>query len=189
MGFNDGSNSINVFVNSLKTLTAIDFSEAYNLEYIGSFCFSNCSLVETFDLSKCTKLRYIGVSAFLNCFKAKTIILPNSPLKNIPGACFGRCYALTSMRIPSNIECFDPGSPEEIGCFYQTSSLVTLYFESDSNLKYVNGKCFIHSGLQTIRLPKQVVSINSYSFRVCRNLRSIDVDPLNPNFKSINGIL
>ena len=46
-----------------------------------------------------------------------------------------------------------------------------------------------HNDLKSITIPKTVLSIGEVAFHSCINLTAINVDPLNPNFSSLDGIL
>jgi hypothetical protein len=46
-----------------------------------------------------------------------------------------------------------------------------------------------HHNLTNITIPKTVLSIGEVAFSHCINLAAINVDPLNPNFSSVDGIL
>ena len=82
-----------------------------------------------------------------------------STLKKISRFCFGGCSSLEEVNIPEGVECIESGA-----------------FSMTSDLKVVN-------------VPKTVTELDGYAFNEAHGLTAINVDPENPKFRSIDGVL
>lgn len=80
-------------------------------------------------------------------------------IKVIGGRAFENCPVLNSVNIPSSVNMLG------------------------------NGVFFKCSTLTEIHLPANLDSIGEYAFSVCSSLRSITIDPKNPHFTSVDGVL
>jgi hypothetical protein len=89
--------------------------------------------------------------------------------------------------IPESLD----GKPvTEIGwnAFYQRTHLTQI--EIPDMVKIIEGSAFYRCySLGSIVIPKSVENIDGSAFFRCIRLTSIEVDPLNPNFISIDGVL
>ena len=187
--FKDGNTVSNVFKEVSSDVEQIDFSDAINIQTIGSYTFYKCSKVQTFDLSKCSKLSSIGICAFCYCENAISIILPSdSNLKTLPGGCFAYCLSLPNFTVPKTVETIEKDNPDNYGVFAYDSNLYTVLFEEGSKCTHINTKVFYESGLVTIKLPKSLIYITGMSFRIVRNLTSIEVED-GCKYTSKDGIL
>ena len=162
------------FQRSSTTLTEIDFSISTEITTIGSYAFYHCTEVKRFDLSRLTKLTTLGEHAFRCCTSSKEFILPTqSKLTVLPGGCFAECTSSPSIKIPSTIETF-ASIDNEYGAFVDSGFEVIL-FDDDSRLKTITGKTFTYCLFKNITLPKTIISIGGYSFRLCPKLEKIFV--------------
>jgi len=59
----------------------------------------------------------------------------------------------------------------------------------DSSVTRINYGTYVPSGVTSISIPSTTNVINYQPFVVVDNLNSINVDPANPNYKSVDGIL
>ena len=190
-----GGNSENyAFKSGISEIKQIDFSEATGLEEIGDFSFANCALVSIFNLSKCTLLSKIGYMAFSNCAGCSSIVLSeDSPLELLSGGAFYGCSSLTSFTVPQNVVTIDThylhGTGNE-GVFTNCLKLTSIIFAGDEpKIQSIGVKAFFLSGIVSIRFPASLRSINGESFRGCHNLEKIEVDPKNPIYSAVDGVL
>jgi hypothetical protein len=95
---------------------------------------------------------------------------------------FSSCLNLTMITIPNSVTSI--GEEALSGCpsltFITIPNSVTIIGE------YAFSFC---SGLTSISIPHSVISIGMGAFYVCENLTSFDVDPDNPNYSSVDGVL
>jgi hypothetical protein len=125
----------------------------------------------------------IAEKAFDYCENLHNATLPKSIISIEQGA-FSNCLNLEEINIPSSVQSIDASA------FENCTGLRNVLFEASSKLQYIGTKAF--SGcisLVSITLPKGVnIQFNS-AFTYCSSLTSINVDPLNPNYQSIDGNL
>lgn len=135
-----------------ESLTKVTFDEYSNLEelegaydYRGSGgcyrgAFADCTSLTTILIPK--NVKKIGFSTFKGCTSLKTVIFENnSLLKSIEGkyndkaylGVFSDCTALTSIRIPANVESI--GATAFKGC----AALKSVSFEKGSKLSFIEG--------------------------------------------------
>jgi hypothetical protein len=65
-------------------------------------------------------------------------------------------------------------------CFSWCRSLVSITFESGSQLSELANEAFRESGVTSIHLPASVTVIGEFCFSECRSLASITFDPASP---------
>ncbi len=53
----------------------------------------------------------------------------------------------------------------------------------------IGNYAFANTGLQSITLPSSVRSIGGFAFAQCPELTAVDVDPANPDYTSVDGVL
>ena len=145
----------------------------------------------------------IGYGAFARCFALSSFRLP-SQLKTIGQTAFEYCRALPSLEVPEGVTQISNGAFS--GCSGLMSvklpkTLVTLgegVFAGCSLLKEVvlpeglqtigNGAFNSCTSLRKLNIPASVTSLNNpapYTYK----LETINVDPANPNYCSIGGVL
>ena len=99
------------------------------------------------------------------------------------GATVGKAFAgsgVTKIQLP------DDTLALEAGMF--TSTLITS-FDLPSQINQVNGEAFSGSNIQTINVPEGAKGLSADSFSMATHLQSINVDPGNPVYKSVDGVL
>ena len=101
---------------------------------------------------------------------------------SIGDSAFWYCSGLTSITIPDSVT--------SIGnrAFYNCTKLTSITI-SDSVTSIGNYAFYNCGSLTSITIPGSVKGIDNYAFYACNKLTSITVDPDNPNYASINGIL
>ena len=154
---------------------------------IGSSAFAHSSGLITVDPSNPNFSSLDGI--LFNKTQTQLIQCPTSKMGiySIPStvtsigiSAFDNCSKLSNVIIPSSIT--------SIGydAFYFCYGLTTLTIPS-SVKSIANGAFFRCSGLKTVSIPSSVTSIGIDAFRGSSGL--ITVDPSNPNYSSLDGIL
>jgi len=95
-----------------------------------------------------------------------SVTIPNS-VKKIDYQAFQYCYALKRVNSNKDGECIIPEGMEEIGD-------LAFYYKNQ---------------LETVKIPSSVIAIGDCPFACNEKLTSITVDPNNPNYKDIDGVL
>jgi hypothetical protein len=95
---------------------------------------------------------------------------------------FFNCIGLTSVTIPNSVTSI--GNQAFSYCYGLTS--VTIPNSVTSIGLQAFSYCY---GLTSVTIPNSVTSIGNLAFYYCSGLTSIDVDTINPNYSSVNGIL
>lgn len=123
----------------------------------------------------------VGMQAFYLCTNLSEIIFPES-LTNIDYAAFFQCSSLTNLALP--------GSLKTLGnyAFELCGGLPGIVLQE--GLLSIGAGAFSQcSALRSVTIPKTVLSIGIEAFLDCPSLNSILVDPLNPAFSSLDGVL
>jgi hypothetical protein len=184
------------------------------LRSIGSYAFRSCtSLVNvTFPDSLTT----LGDQAFVFCNRLETVTLPRA-LISIGISPFEACSSLSAITVSSfntaytslDGVLFDtgqrtliqypagkagsyalPATVTSVGpaAFMSCSGLTGLTLST--NLSSIGDQAFMScAGLTSVTIPKLVTSIGIQAFAECTSLLSIAVDPLNPAYSSMSGVL
>ena len=164
--------------------------------------FKNCGSVTGISLPN--GIESIGEKAFERCDDLLSINLPNG-LTTIGDDAFRFCESLTILSIPSSVTSLG----EET--FYSCGELLTVilpptittigaYMFADCekliNLTLPDGILSIGDeafsnclALESINIPASVTSIGDYVFYDCESMTSIDVDPLNTTFTTVDGVM
>ena len=146
---------------------------------LGGNAFHFCSSLTSVTLP--ASLTSVGDSAFYDCTSLTNVTLPAS-LTSIGDSAFYGCSSLTSVTFPASLTSIGDGAFSY--CIGLTS--VTLPDSVTSLGDYAFDSC---SSLTSITLHDIVTSIGYGTFRSCTSLSRIDVDPANPNYASIDGVL
>lgn len=140
------------------SVVSIDFSQAVNLEVIGSQAAMRAPLSGVLDLSACTKLKVIEKSAFKECASLTGVILPDSievlgSSDGSSGSVFYGCLGLNFVRTVSSDE--------------------DARFELPGSLKIIGKQTFAASFAEgadlIVRIPSSVETIGSEAFYVQRD--------------------
>ena len=128
-----------------------------------------------------SKFTTIGSHAFKDCTALKSVDLPNT-VKEIHTSAFSRCISLTKIQLPSGLQTINGGAFSDN---YKLAS-VTL----PKGLGRICERAFWNcSALTSVTIPYSVVHIEQGAFAKCENLQTINVDPNNEGYCSLNGAL
>ena len=122
----------------------------------------------------------IGENAFYSS-SLTSITIPAS-VTNIASSAFYKCTGLTGVAIP--------GSVISIGhsAFYSCTSLASVTITNGVNRIGRTAFSYCNS-LTSVFLPGSVSVLDGAPFSSCTNLAAIMMDPANPSFSSVDGVL
>ena len=176
--------------NSVASLTSVTIPAS--VTSIGGAAFAWCtSLISVTVPASVTN---IGVSAFAYCYHltAITVDAANPAYRSVAGVWFDISQS-TLIQYPtgnSNQTYAIPASVTNIGvqAFYANVSLtdITIPASVTSLADQAFGWC---ASLTNIMIPASVTSLGVQVFAGCVNLTAITVDPNNPAFSSVDGVL
>jgi hypothetical protein len=146
---------------------------------IGAYAFDWC--VGLTSVTFPGSVTSIGEYAFDTCWNLTSVTFPNS-VTNIGNGAFYNCSDLTNLAIPNSAT--NIGAYAFDGCVGLTSVTIPSSVMSIGDSAF--GQC---SGLTSVSIPSSVTSIGRSPFSGCTNLTAIPVDPKNPAYGSLNGVL
>ena len=169
------------YCSSLKSITI-----PYGVTSIGSEAFYGCSSLASITIPD--GVTNIGKETFLGCLNLTSVSIPDSVIE-IGDNAFYQCDNLTQINVaPQNTKylsedgvLFNKEMTELI--LYPPQKKDTSYSVPNGVVKMTNafGSC---PYLERISIPGTVTGLNGSSFVLCAKIKSIDVDPANPNFSS-----
>ena len=174
----------------------------YPVTSIGEMAFYYCPNVTSIAIPD--SVTYLGDGAFCGCPSMTSITIPNS-VTSIGDAVFAHCTSLTSVTIPNSVTSIGdwafredtsltcvtiPNSVTSIGdyAFVGCTSLTSITIPNSVTSIGVDvfDGC---TSLTSITIPASVTSIGSGAFIYCPSLTAITVDPHNPAYSSVAGVL
>ena len=155
--------------------------------------------VTTIDISGCTKIKSIKIPSsvesiyFYDCSEMISIdVDPTNPdFKSVNGVLFNKSMT-TILQFPSGKSgsYSIPKGVTTIGAeaFYYCAKVTKITIPN--SVTTIEGDSFNRcTSVTSITIPKSVTEISEGAFSNDWNLTSINVDPTNPDFKSVNGVL
>ena len=171
------------------------------LARIGNEALANCSIlanvaipdtvtdIADWAFESCTNLASlalpggvanIGEAALWGCSRLSSVSIPDSVTSL--SATFGNCAGLTNVTIPDSVANIG------VSTFYGCSNLAGITIPN--SVVSLGDEAFVYcTSLTNISIPGSVTSIGSWQFAGCASLRAITVDPLNPVYSSVDGVL
>jgi BspA type Leucine rich repeat region (6 copies) len=185
-----------------------------NITRIGEFAFYGCTKLTNVTIG--TNVSDIQNCAFRNCSSLTSVTIPNR-VTSIEGFVFTGCSSLAEITVDTNNPAYSsldgvlfdknqttliacpggkalgytiPGSVAGIGgsAFYSCTKLTSVVI--GTNITSIAGSAFhFCTSLTNILLPDSVTDIGDYAFSGCPSLAAIMVDPNNPVYSSLDGVL
>jgi hypothetical protein len=123
----------------------------------------------------------IGDRAFSGCSGLTNVTMGNGITQIGPSA-FSGCYNLTFLAVPNSVTNIGDGAFSY--CYGLTN--VTL----GTNINHLGNRAFLNCNLlPSVTLPQSLASMGETPFGNCANLMTIAVEPFNPNFSSLSGVM
>ena len=159
-----------------------------NVKSIGNNAFQNCAALSNMNFETGSKLNSIGDAAFFNCTALTRIDIPENVTKigkfafidsglksinisksvtDIGEGTFNGCTALSDVTFEAGSKLSNIGE----GTFYGCTALTRI--DIPENLKKIGVGAFSGSGLKSITIPKNVVSIENLAFSDCKSLLNV----------------
>ncbi len=144
----------------------VEFPSNLHLTEIGSFAFSNYDYVAkteeelAFDDAESSKQWFIGDSTITK------VVLPEG-IEKINAYAFANLIALEEIVLPSTLEAI------EYGAFYGCTSLKTITFSGENNLKIINQSAFENCNLQGTVDLSAVCIVSDYAFAGNKELEGV----------------
>jgi hypothetical protein len=183
-----------------KTVTSYTIPESVNS--IGDDALEYCTRLTSITIPG--SVTSIGTNAFSSCWGLTTITLPQS-VSDIADAEFSYCHNLTNVTIPNSVTNIGTGAfqscsslisvtiPDSIthigdNAFDECTGLTSVMLRNgissigDQTFNY----CF---GLTNVTIPASITNIGVGPFARCTSLIAINVEPLNPSYSSVDGVL
>ena len=158
-------------------LTSVTLPDS--VTHVRDFAFYSCKSLA--GLNWPSQLKSIGSDAFASCKALETAILPES-VTSVGGGAFRYCSSLESVYIPKGVYTVKSGSFE--GCAKLKSVTIS------QGVARIEGNAFSGcTSIESLVIPKSLTDIDLTVFNEMTGLKHISVDPENPWFKSIDGVL
>jgi hypothetical protein len=123
----------------------------------------------------------VRIFAFRECGRLTSVSIPGSVTSIGPGA-FTDCASLTSVSIAANVTSIAGLT------FWRCTSLLSISIPA--GVTAIQNSAFSAcTSLTSVSIPASVTTIDATAFSRCLSLSVIEVDPLNPNFTIVDGVL
>ena len=103
------------------------------------------------------------------------------PVTSIGSHALYQCTNLTGITIPDAVTNISDYA------FYRCTGLTNIVLPG--NLATIGDNAFAGSGLVYLSIPASLKNLGDYVFQACGNLLAVDVDPSNPYYSSLDGVL
>ena len=162
------------FCSAMTELTIPD-----SVTSIGGYAFAHCSALTSVTIPD--GVASIGEDAFYLCSSLKSVTIPDS-VASIGEGAFTCCSSMESATLGTGVT--------SIGDFtFQYCSALTSVTIPDGVTSIAEGAFRDCAWLRSVTIGSGVTSIAENAFTHCSLLTSIEVNPGNPNYCSMNGIL
>ena len=142
-----------------------------NVTTIEERAFYGCTSLETVNIPDA--VTSIEECAFYGCSSLKSIVIPEN-ITILKRGTFSKCTSLSEVTLPSTLKSFEwiSGNSEDYGVFHGCSSIesITIPYDVTSIDSYVFSDC---SSLISVNIPNSVTSIGSGAFKNCSSLANI----------------
>lgn len=193
----DGYYTGDVTIPSAVTIDGVNFT----VNAIATKAFDGCTGLSSVVLPKTIKT--VGNYAFQSCTALKEFTIPGS-MEATGAYTLYKCSGITKITVEEGVKKIDTGA------FFLCSSLTDITlpesleiiesstFTGDNALKEIRipdgvktiGLAFADCrGLETVYIGKGITDLKRQPFDGCSNLKNFIVDPANPAFASVDGVI
>lgn len=167
------------------------------LTTISDYAFVDCTGLTNVAIP--TNVKTVGEGAFFNCTRLVTVSIPRSVTTMGVGT-FQGCAGLVEIVVDSE----NPSYASDAGVLFDKSRSTLLHYPAAKAGGYripptvtsIRGTAFSGcTGLTSIVIPRDVtiagfdIALEGYEFSTCPNLAAIEVDPMDTNLSSLDGVL
>jgi hypothetical protein len=117
---------------------------------------------------------------FFSCQGLTSVSIPYG-ITFIPNSAFMECQSLTKVTIPSSV------TNIEGYAFYDCLNL--RHVAIPESVRSIGYAAFMSCGLVAVTIPESITSIGDGAFGGCNDLKAILVEPRNPSYASVDGVL
>jgi hypothetical protein len=199
---NDTSATITGYTGPGGNVTIPDTIGDKPVTSIGTWAFINCTNMTGIAIPN--SVTALSAYVFRGCSGLTNVVIPNS-VTSFEAGTFGGCSSLTNVTLPDNVTNITddmfigcgklanitlPDSVRSIGstAFYGCNNLADI--QIPGHVTSIGNWAFcLCASLTNATLPASVIQIGYSIFSGNSNLTTITVDPLNPAFSSIDGVL
>jgi len=146
---------------------------------IGEFGFGHCASLPSISIPD--SVTNIGGSAFSFC-KGLTSVTMGKGVTSVKESTFFSCFNLTSVTLPDSLTRI--GTNSFANCWNLTNLALP------NSLTNIEERAFANcASLESVTIPASAANLGDQAFVSCNSLTAISVDPLNPFYKSSDGVL
>lgn len=146
---------------------------------IGEFAFGNCISLAQVDLP--ASVAELGNAAFSGCSDLAEVKLSAGNLTQVTSSAFSGC-GLERITIPEGVEAIGASAFQSCGRLSEVAI--------PESVSSIGDNAFLDcKSLLAVNIPKNVGVIGGQAFQGCASLTAIEVDGLNQNYASAEGIL
>lgn len=164
---------------SNKSIRTVSFSKDSEIQIFGHYAFSN-STIEYISIPK--QVSIIENGCFSECKKLKKVDIPEDSNLVYLGKNVFDNSSIESIYFPKKLKEIDQS------IFLNTSKLSNVsvspeneYFSNYKNEMIISKKdnhiVFVQRNIEELLIPSFINQINSYSFHLCKKLRSVEFEP------------
>ena len=146
---------------------------------IGSGAFFWCTNLAYVTIG--TNVNTIGSLAFACCTRLTSLVIPDS-VTNLSRSAFESCSSLTNVIMGNGVICIGDSA------FWSCTGLTNVLIP-DQVVSIGNNAFWFCTNLSSFAIGDGVTSIGTNVFNWCLGLNVITVDPANPGYSSVGGIL
>lgn len=151
----------------------VNFNEDSKLTYIGYNAFRECTSLEQFimpntvtELGTYNNYADRECGTFYNCTNLEKIHFSDALSTLNQSVCYN-CSKLKEVHLPQNLLSIRDNA------FYNTSSLREIEFPA--SLKSIGYRAFYQCGIDSVKLPITLSTLESYAFQSCGNLKYVEL--------------
>lgn len=157
----------------------VTFSGTSKLSVIEQYAFSGAKNLQTITIP--ASVTTMGTGVFMGSGLTEVFFAEGIRLSEIPARAFAETK-LTAIHLPDSVTLVDDNA------FNNVQTLKEVTFGSNDGIRLMSN-AFYHTGLESLHIPANVTYIGEYCFVGLFDLQEFQVDPENPNYCAIDGLL